>query len=151
MKRILLCHDGSELTEMGMSFLYKELLNHDIIDILYVIPQNLIHYGQVDQLATPDSKQEFIEYVQSIGIQECKDKLGSFQDSINVFAENQNIQLKTQLHVRWGDAIKIVREFISDYSISTVLIPSRVWGIDWHRKKKLDKLIHVELNSLHII
>ncbi len=140
MKRILLGHDGANLSQDAMSFLYEKLREASVLDILYVIPQNLIHYGQVDQLATPSSKQDFIDYVQEVGVQECKDKLGDFVKQIETFAQENNLALTVKLHVRWGNAQDVIQEVAISYNDEAVLLPNKVWGIDWLLQKHVAEL-----------
>ncbi len=151
MKRTLLCHDGTKLTDNANNILYKELLGTSTLDILYVIPQNLIHYGQVDQLATPHSKQTFIDYVQKLGVEECKEKLMDFVNTIKSYAAEQNVNLHTQLHVRWGDATAAIKDIVTAYAITNVLIPSNVWGLDWHSQQNLATKISIPPKSLYIL
>ncbi len=140
MMRILLCHDGTKLAQDALNFLHEKLHNVKVLDLLYVIPRNLIHYGQVDQLATPSSKQEFINYVQETGVQECKDKLGSFVKEIESFSQENSLQLDIKLHVRWGKALDIIQEVSKSYNDEAILLPAKVWGIDWLVQKNLRKL-----------
>ncbi len=140
MKRILLCHDGTKLTPSAMSFLHEKLQEVITLDVLYVIPRNLIHYGQVDQLATPTSKQEFIDYVQELGVQECKEKLHNFVLEIEEFAKAQHLQLEIKLHVRWGKAIEAIEEVSKSYSDEAILLPNNIWEIDELLQKNVLKL-----------
>ncbi len=151
MNRILLCHDGQELTQSACHILYQELYKSCKLDVLYVIPQNLIHYGQVDQLATPDSKQEFIDYVQQIGIDECKTKLNDFIIQINELITEHNLKLNVQMHVRWGNATEAIKEIITGFNDEIILIPSNVWGIDWKAQKNLAQVLKLKQQSLYII
>ncbi len=151
MKRILLCHDGANLTPKFTQVLHKELEQAAVLDVLYVIPQNLIHYGQVDQLATPHSKQNFIDYVQQIGIDECKNKLHNFVEQTNIFIKEGNLNLTIQLHVRWGNAINAIKEIIEGYNSTMLLIPCTVWGLNWTSQKNLSTAVNIDPQSLHIL
>ncbi len=150
MTRILLCHDGTAISENVAHFLHKELKSSSTLDILYLIPQNLIHYGEVDQLATPDSKQEFIQYVQELGINECKEKLEPFVAEIKNFAVKQGLTLNVQLHVRWGNAINAIQEVVKYYNCEAVIIPNKIWGLDWNMQQNLSSSWNLHPQALHI-
>ncbi len=140
MKRILIVHDGAPISEEAKLFLAQELREVKAIDLLYVIEQNLVHYGQVDQLATPICKNEFIEYVQNLGVEECKERLEPFVLELKALKASYNYEIEFKLHVRWGDICKAIAEIVDYFNNDMLIIPQNAFGINWALPKNSTNL-----------
>lgn len=127
MKHILFAYDGKPEAEEAKVYVLSRLEKGDILDMLHLIPTDLLHYGQVDQLASQASKKSFLHYIQELGVKECSTLLAPFAEE----ASQHGIQAR--LHVRWGNAEKALLEIASSTPIDEIILSKNIWGIDWHK------------------
>ncbi len=136
MQHILLIHDGAPLHE-SMQYLLQNILQKPLhIDILYIIPQNLVHYGQVDQLASAAIKDDFVSYIHAQGVEECKEKLEPLVNTLKSMAEMHESSLELSLHVRWGKAREAIEEIATEYGATSIYVQQNTFGLDWSLQKK---------------
>ncbi len=147
MKRILIVHDGKPLSLDAKSKLQNSLQHTSIANLLYIIPQNLVHYGQVDQLASPICKDEFIQYVYGLGIEECQKALQPLVNELEQVSEANNFEIK--LHVRWGNAADAILELAKDVEAEEIFIQQKCFDIDWAIMK--DSSLSKIAENLHIL
>ncbi len=131
MKHILIPHDGKSLNISAKDLLKQIMQNIETIHLLYVVPQNLVHYGQVDQLASPICKSEYIEYVHELGIKECREQLQPLIFELTNMASGLEHNVEIKLHVRWGDVSKAILELVADTKVQGVYIQQKTFNEDW--------------------
>ncbi len=89
---ILLATNGSEESQKAEDYaLYLAKLSNAELTVLYVFDNRLIHYGQVDQLVTEKTKEQFISYVNEKNDSESNQILKHFSQK----AENEGVFYST--------------------------------------------------------
>jgi nucleotide-binding universal stress UspA family protein len=126
MKHILFCGDGSAEAGAAEAAALALIDAGDSIVALYVIANDLIHYGEIDQLATPADKEHFIAYIREQGAAECQQHLGAFAQK----AEQRGAVV--ELRVRWGNAAQAIINTAAATQAQGIVLAARAWGIDWH-------------------
>lgn len=127
MKQILFCSDGSSRAQAAENAVLSLIEQGDSVVALYVIANDLIHYGEIDQLATPADKEHFIAYIQQQGAAECQQHLGAFA------AKAADRGATVELRVRWGNAAQAIINTAAEIEAQALVLAAQAWGHDWHK------------------
>lgn len=134
MKTILLAGDKNLASTQAVAYVFGSLSEGESLNIVYIVPSDLMFYSHVDQLATQPDKEAFHDYIIQIGMEEADLAL----QSIRSHAQEQGVLVHT--HVAWGNPAATIVEFAKKINADEVVLPSKAWGTAWSAPKYAKKI-----------
>ncbi len=114
---ILLATNGSDKSRKAEDYaLYLAKLSNAELTVIYVFDNRLIHYGQVDQLVTEKTKEQFISYVNEKNDSESSQILSLFSQK----AEKEDVFYSTS--IRSGDPVKEIVAAATEKSVDLLIV-----------------------------